>query len=187
MPGIGPLDQLQQVHELNRAFLDLLQTRVRQQRSCLGLPVAAREAVGVAASALLDGVACFPRALFQLTLAAAPGVKLGADFDEAEHELKLSILLAARSTSRHSSYQARLLFGLPAADAERLRASPLSDLQRSACEPGTLNCAFADWPWFWLALFTATRPELRRHLTLLALQPDIECEWPRRRPPQPST
>ena len=35
-----------------------------------------------------------------------------ADFDEEEHALCLSILLAARQTSRHSAYQARLLFGL---------------------------------------------------------------------------
>jgi hypothetical protein len=184
MSRTAALDQLQQVHELNRAFLGLLQSRVRQQRACLELPPGVRAVIGGASCALLDSVACFPRALFDLR----PGVRAqpppnGGDLDDAERELCLSILLAARGTSRHSAYQARLLFGLDAPGIERLSAAQLSDLQQLACVPGTLLCAFRDRRWFWDGLLTATRPELRRQLTLMALQPALVLGWPRRRPP----
>jgi len=186
MSRTAALDQLQQVHELNRAFLGLLQTRARQQRSCLGLPPGVQALVAGAAGGLLDSVASFPRALFELRFgvrAQPPGT---VDFDEAERELCLSILFEARSTSRHSAYQARLLFGLDPAGIERLSAAPLSDLQQLACVPAALQCAFCERSWFWHGLLTATRPELRRQLTLMALQPAIVLGWPRRRAPQAS-
>jgi hypothetical protein len=186
MTRTAALDQLQQVHELNRAFLGLLQSRVRQQRSCLELPPGVRVVLAGAAGGLLDSVASFPRVLFELHFRVCAQPPRGVDFDEAERELCLSILLAARSTSRHSAYQARLLFGLDAAGIERLSAAPLSDLQQVACIPGALQCAFRDRTWFWHGLLTATRPELRRQLTLMALQPAIVLGWPRRRAPQAS-
>jgi hypothetical protein len=142
--------------------------------------------VTAAAGPLLDGVAQFPRALFRLGHGAQPwrvGSAAAADFDEPEHRLCLSILFAARHTCRHSGYQARLLFGLEAADVERLQASPLAELQQYACAPGMLQCAFADQHWFWHQLFTTTRPELRRQLTLIALQPSLAITWPPRRAP----
>jgi hypothetical protein len=185
MSRTAALDQLQQVHELNRAFLGLLQSRVRQQRGCLELPSGARAVIGAAPGALLDSVACFPRALFELRVGArAPLRPDGGDLDDAERELCLSVLLAARATSRHSVYQARLLLGLDAAAIDRLAAAQLSDLQQIACVPGTLRCAFRERSWFWHGLLTATRPEVRRQLTLMALQPAIVLGWPRRRPPQ---
>jgi hypothetical protein len=182
----GALDQLHQVHELNRAFLGLLQSRLLDHRSCLGLPPAAHAAVAAAAGPLLDAVAAFPRALFRLGHGARTWPACADDansFDAAEHHLCWSILFAARHTSRHSGYQARLLFGLEAADVERLRASPLAELQQHACAPGVLKCAFAEQPWFWQQLFTTTRPELRRQLMLMALQPSLTIAWPQRRPP----
>ncbi|HEY3516736.1 MAG TPA: hypothetical protein VGL98_06775 [Gammaproteobacteria bacterium] len=182
----GALDQLHQVHELNRAFLGLLQTRLLEHRSCLGLPKPAHAAVATAAGSLLDGVAGFPRALFRVGLGTRAWPACADDaasFDEAEHHLCWSILFAARHTSRHSGYQARLLFGLEPADVERLRASPLAELQQHACAPGVLKCAFAERQWFWRQLITTTRPELRRQLTLMALQPSLAIAWPQRRPP----
>jgi hypothetical protein len=182
----GALDQLQQVHELNRAFLGLLQSRLRERRSSLGLPAPAHAAVAAAAGPVLDGIAAFPRALFRLGLGARAWpacADAAADFDVAEHHVCLSILLAARYTSRHSGFQARLLFGLEAADVELLRASPLADLQQHACAPAVLKCAFSEPPWFWQQLFTTTRPELRRQLALIALQPCPAIAWPQRRPP----
>jgi hypothetical protein len=143
--------------------------------------------VTAAAGALLDGVAAFPRALFRLVHGAPTtlaGADDGADFDEPEHHLCLSILFAARHTCRHSSYQARLLFGLEAADVERLQSSPLAQLQQRACAPGVLKCAFAEHYWFWHGIFTTTRPELRRQLTLMALQPSTAIAWPSRRGPR---
>ena len=181
----GALDQLHQVHELNRAFLGLLQVRLQGGRPCLGLPAPAHAVVTAAAGPVLDGVAEFPRALFRLGQGARtwPACSDAAvDFDEAEHRLCLSILFAARHTCRHSSYQARLLFGLEAADVERLQASPLAELQQHACAPGMLKCAFVEHHWFWHQLFT-TRPELRRQLTLMALQPSLAIAWPPRRAP----
>ena len=185
----GALDQLHQVHELNRAFLGLLQSRVREGRSALELPTPAHAALAAAGGPLLEGVASFPRALFRVILGARPWPACAddaADFDEAEHHLCLSVLFAARHTSRHSGYQARLLFGLDPADVERLRASSLSDMQQHACSPGVLKCAFGERAWFWQQLFTTTRPELRRQLTLIALQPSLAAGWPQRRPPQPA-
>jgi hypothetical protein len=189
MPKPAALDQLQHVHELNRAFVALLQSRVLARRSCLGLPASAQAAVAAAPGSLLEGVAVFPCALFQVRLGerAWPAcAEAAADFDDAERSLNLSILFAARQASRESPYQARLLFGLLPTDVERLRTSSLGEVQQLACAPGVLRCAFAERDWFWFQLFTATRPEQRRQLTLMALQPCVSIGWPQRRPPQPA-
>jgi hypothetical protein len=188
MSTTGVLDHLQQVQELNRVFLGLLQSRVREQRSCLGLPAVVLPPLRIASPELLDACARFPRALFRLALDSRLRVPLssGGSYDEAEHALCLSILLAMRHTSRHSSYQARLLLGLDVADIEALSVLPLPNLQRLACAPGLLQCAFVECRWFWPALLTATRPEVRRQLTLMALQPRAQPLWPQRKPPQAS-
>ena len=93
------LDQLQQVQELNRVFLELLQERVRGQRGSLGLPPGVGQAIAIATGPLLDGVAGFPRALFYVDVGSQlrPACT-DADFDEAEHDVCLSILFAARHT-----------------------------------------------------------------------------------------
>jgi len=185
MPKTAALDQLHQVHELNRAFVGLLQARVLERRPCLALPASAHAAVAAAPASVLEGVAAFPCALFQVRLTSR-AVDARADFDDAERHLCLSILFAVRQASRESPYQARLLFGLEPADIERLRSSALADVQQLASVPGALRCAFGERDWFWLQLFTATRPELRRQLTLMALQPCLAMGWPQRRPPQPT-
>jgi hypothetical protein len=185
----GNLDHLQQVLELNRAFVGLMQARVLGERHSFGLPSAARGALRFASQPLLDAVAAFPRALFRLELVPSSRAlrgELATGHDEAEHDLTLSILHAARHTSRHSIYQARLLYGLTAMEVAGLGALSLTDLQRLAGVPGVLQCAFRDRLWFWQGLLTATRPEVRRQLTLMALQPGISLDWPQRRPPHAS-
>lgn len=184
----GALDPFQQVHELNRAFLGLLQSRVRQRRPCLGLPESAHPALAAAGTPLLEGVAAFPRALFQLQVAKGirPARHDAGALDEEEHGLRFSILFAARQKSRESAYQARLLFGIDAADIEHLRGATLGALQQLSCVPGILECAYREQDWFWHGLITATRPELRRQLMLMALQPRVAVAWPQRRPPQPT-
>jgi hypothetical protein len=177
----GAPDQLRQVHELNRAFLEMLQSRVRAQRSCLGLPAEAQAALAAVSGPVLDAAAAFPRALFQVEVA---GPRPGAV--EAEHDLCFSIVFAARQTSRQSAYHARLLFGLARADVEHFCASGFAELRRLAGAPGVVQCAFRERRWFWQSLVTATRPELRRQLTLMALQPRVTVGWPQRRPPQPA-
>jgi hypothetical protein len=182
----GALDQLHQVHELNRAFLGLLQSRLRERRSCLGLPALAQPAVAAADGALLEWASAFPRALFRVNFGARAWPACADDaaqFDEAEHHLCLSVLFVMRHTSRQSGYQARLLFGLEPPEVERLCASSLAEMQQHACAPGVLKCAFGERPWFWQRFFTAVRPEMRRQLTLMALQPSLAAGWPRRRPP----
>jgi hypothetical protein len=186
MLKLGALDQLPQVQELNRAFLGLLQARVRQQGPCLGLPAAAQTVLAVAGAPLLEAMASFPLVLFQIRLRWRPRAEAALHFDEAEHELCLLALHAARNASRHSAYQARLLFGLEAADVQQLGTASLAALQQLAAIPGVLQCAFCERRWFWHDLFTATRPELRRQLTLMALQPAVELGWPPRRPPHAS-
>lgn len=189
MPTPANLDHLQQVQELNRAFLGLLQARVREQRYCFGLPEAGRTALHQASVELLDAVALFPGALFGLDpTPSSPrrGFGVVSGHDQAEHDLSLFVLLAARDASRQSTYQARLLFGLSALEVTTLARLSFSEVQRFASEPRLLQCAFTDRPWFWPGIFTATRPELRRQLMLMALQPRVALEWPRRRPPQPT-
>ena len=189
MPMSPNLDHLQQLQELNRAFLAFIQSRLREQLDCLGLPAAARSALRLASPALLDAVAAFPQALFRLRLgpSVSPVLHDAACFagDAALHDMCSAILWSARYTSWHSAYQARLLFGLEAAEIQRLRALPLAELQRLAWTPGILQCAFIDKHWLWQWLLRATQPEARQQLTLLALQPGIERDWPQRRPPQP--
>jgi hypothetical protein len=182
MLKLGALDQLPQVHELNRAFLALLQSRARQHGPCLGLPTSAEAVLAVAAPPVIEAVASFPHVLFQIRLGGRPS-KPGLPLDEAEHELCLLALHAARSASRESAYQARLLYGLEAADVRQLGTTSLAALQQLAAVPGVLQCAFSERRWFWEGLFTATRPELRRQLTLMALQPAVALGWPPRRPP----
>ena len=189
MSTTGALDHLQQVQELNRVFLGLLQSRAREQRSCLGLPAQVLPPLRIASPELLDACARFPRALFQFALdsrSRAPASIPEGIYDEAEHDLCLSILLAMRHASRQSVYQARLLLGLELAEIEGLSALPLPNLQRLACAPGLLRCAFGECRWFWPALLTATRPEVRRQLMLMALQPRAQSAWPQRKPPQAS-
>jgi hypothetical protein len=185
----GNLDHLQQVQELNRAFLGLLQARIHDVRPCFGLPPPVRPILRRATTELIDAVALFPRALFRLAM--TPGERrergdLTAYHDEPEHELVLSMLLAARHASRQSTFEARLLFGLEGHDVATLSALPLVDLQRLASTPGVLQCALRERYWFWHGLLTATRPELRRQLTLMALQPGVAVDWPSRRPPHAS-
>ncbi len=66
MPATVRLEHLEPVHELNRSFLGFLQSRARVERDCLGLPATAHPPLRAADGTLLDNVAQFPRALFQV-------------------------------------------------------------------------------------------------------------------------
>jgi hypothetical protein len=185
MPPTPPsLDQLQQVHELNRLFLTYLQTRVRADGECLGLPELARPILRRASSEWLAAVAEFPRALFDLTLderAAQTRDPLRSRDDAARHALCLTILLCAWTLSRQSVYQARLLLALEPRTIQRLRTMQLSDLQQVAHGRELVHCAFAGRDWLWSELLTDPRPEMRQQLALIALQPGLPRDWPARR------
>src|SRR5690606_12826983 len=99
MQTTAPLDQLDQVQELNRTFVGFLQNRARANGDCLGLPNAMHATLRNADPSLLDAVATVPQALFTLELDArhwssdeAPDVEL--------HEVCSAILWGARYASR---------------------------------------------------------------------------------------
>ena len=136
----GALDQLQQVHELNRAFLGLLQSRLR------AAPLVPRAAgrrpprVGGGRRPLLEGVAVVPaRAVSRATSVArvAACATRRRDFDEAEHDLVLldPVRGAAdeppQRLSRAVAFRPR---GAPTSSG--FARSPLADLQQLACAPG---------------------------------------------------
>ena len=178
-------DQLEHVQELNRLFLTVLQSCVQNKLDCLGLPSGARSALRSASGALLDSVADFPRALFQICLddheAADGHTAPTTRIETIRQSMNLTILLCAWTFSRQSVYQARFLLGLESRGIQRLRALQLTDLQRLALTPQLVICAFAHREWLWTELLTETRPETRRQLALIALQPGIEQEWPFKR------
>lgn len=184
MQTTAPLDQLDQVQELNRTFVGFLQNRARANGDCLGLPNAMHATLRNADPSLLDAVATVPQALFTLELDArhwssdeAPDVEL--------HEVCSAILWGARYASRQSPYQAGLLFRLSPQQIQRLRTLSVAELQKLAWSQNLLRCSFAERDWIWQWLFSATQPELRAQLTLVALQPGVERDWPQRRAAHP--
>lgn len=187
MSATAHLEHLDQLRELNRLFLDLLKLRAQTDGDCLGLPEGAVAALRAADRRLLDNTAEFPHALFRIEFEwpldlegeSAPT----GERDVHRHELALSILLAARQTSRQSPYQARFSFGLEVAQIQAFRSISLPDVQRLACVSDVVTCAFARQDWLWRGLLTDARPESRRHLALVALQPRLNRDWPQRRPP----
>jgi len=189
MTATARLEHLEPVHELNRSFLGFLQSRARVEGDCLGLPATAHSPLRAADGALLDNVAQFPRALFEVRCDGGAERESAAvgERDARYQELALSILLAARQTSRQSPYQAQLLLGLGVAQVELLRALTLPDLARLAAVSDVVQCAFSGQDWIWLGILTDTRPESRRQLALIALQPGLARDWPQRRPAHPVT
>ena len=151
----------------------------------LGFPAAARGVLRAASRTQLDTIAEFPRALFRISLDEDSETErvdpLHGASDALRHSLHLSILHYARTFSRQSVYQARFLFGLESRTIAQLRSLQLVDLQRFAARSRLVTCAFAARGWLWVELFTETRPEARRHLALIALQPGLEQDWPTRR------
>jgi hypothetical protein len=185
------LDQLQQVHELNRLFLTYLQSRALEGRDCLGLPDAARSLLAKTNADELGTIAEFPRALFDIELDGHRGAPardpLRSRDESMRHALYLMIALCAWSLSRQSSYQARLLLGLESRTIQRFRAFQLSQLQPLSYLPNLVQCAFKERDWLWTGLLLDSRPEARRRLALVALQPGVPRDWPGRRAKQLST
>lgn len=166
---------LEQVVELNRLFLRLLKSRATKARPCLGLDAATARRLGELSDARLDALAELPRALFRLNLdteALPPGESSGgAAMDGATRSLQLAALLTAWNFSRRSIYTARLFLGLSALEITTLSALTLSDLPPLAATDGLVSAAFEDTRWLWRELLEQSRPEQRRRLLLVALQP----------------
>lgn len=177
MPPTATHDaDLDQVVELNRLFLRLLQTRAEEGKPCLGLERAVARRLGVVPPERLDALAELPRALFRLNLdpSRRPGSvspDRRAALDSATQSLQLTVLLTAWNFSRRSTYAARLFLGLNSAQVAALRMQPLSDLPQLAATDGLVGCAFERTAWLWQELLSAAHPEQRRRLLLVALQP----------------
>ena len=172
--GCNDLDEVQ---ELNRLFLEFLQTRARASDDCLGLGRRVAGLLQTAAAARLDAMAAFPRALFRLESHQAesppildPGADVGARSRQA---LQLTILHSAWNMSRRNAYGARLFLGLDEAHIRRLRIMPLSELPAMSAYGGVVTCGFLEAPWLWKELLTEMRPESRRQLLLIGLQPQV--------------
>ncbi len=175
---------LEEVHQLNGLFLDFLRSRVRTGGDCLGLPVNAARLLGKVPPEHLDAIVAFPTALFRLDLDVLETPRVldpAADLeDPAKFALQHGILHSARSLCRHRPYAARLFLGLGDKEIRRLRRMPLNELRELAALPGILRCAHCESVRLWEGLLSETRPESRRVLFLLGLQPKLDriCEAP---------
>jgi hypothetical protein len=170
-------EELDEIHELNRVFLSYLKQRMEVRGDALELPAAALAALALASSAVLDRAAQFPRALFRLRFESWASWSLmdpaPTAIDPAQQAVQLTLLISASHLSRRSAYAARLFLGLTDAEVRRLRESSIGDLHRMALSSYLVGCAFAETNWLWPELLRDSRPEHRRQLSLIALQPNV--------------
>lgn len=178
-------EQIEQVHELNRAFLRYLQTCAHEGLDMLDLPLRAKAVLAATRPEVLDGIAQFPCSLFRLNIEEDAGARRTSAAqlvmkrnESMRHSVSLAILMSAWTFSRQSACQARLLLGMDLRTIARLRGAQVTDLQDLALQPRLVLCAFPAWEWLWIELLTETRPEIRRQLALIALQPGLEHGWP---------
>src|SRR5690606_20405481 len=124
------------------------------------------------------------RGLFQLQITGAAGAPAARFYSSPlpARILEMTIAYCAGSTSRESVYHARLFFGLGAEVIHTLRTTPLSELPRLAISRANVVCAFQEAEWLWRQLLVETRPEARRQLVLVALQPPLPSAQTIRRP-----
>ncbi|SRR5690606_24276082 len=176
-----PAESLEQIHELNRLFLRSLQQRKVEALRSIGFPSGAMTALKEASPERLDTIAEFPRALFDFVLDAQPAGAVAphaAALDSVpltSRILDLTIAYCAWSTSRDSAYHARLFYGLGADVIHALRMTPISKLPWLALTRARVVCAFRDAESMWRELLVETRPEARRQLVLVALQPALRA------------
>jgi hypothetical protein len=177
--------ELDEIAELNRLFLSHLRDRAGKGLDCLDLAPSAARLLTRVPGMRLESAALFPRALFRLHLrwADEPApAEQGESSAPAAHALQLTLLMSAWNLSRHSAYKAKLFLGLTAQQLRRLRVTPLSRLPAMASGRGLVGCAFSDDEWLWRELLTETRPEFKRQLLLMVLQPRVPEGWTMKRP-----
>jgi len=182
--GVGMLEPIPagadfaEVRALNRLFVDFLADRARRGGHCFGLGRAAVGALRAAEPASLEALAAFPRALFQVRVPRGRASRI-ADLridaaDVSRYVLQVTIVLSAWTLSRRNPYLARLLLSLEEFDVRKLRTLDLADIPAHCAAGETVVCAFAQYVWLWQKLLTETRPEARRQLLLIALQPRVD-------------
>ena len=171
-----PISVLDEVRQLNQYFLEFLRERLAQDEA-YGLPGTAAELLEKAPAGQIDNAARFPRALFRLCLPPripTPAIEPLTLAQGARGQvLKLVLLNAACNFSRMSGYTARLLLRLSDEDVFRFRAAEVGDIVAWSRYDGLVRAAFDDLGWLWQLLLTENRPEYRRRLMLIGLQPDL--------------
>jgi len=170
-----PISALEEVRQLNQFFLEFLRERLAHNEY-FGLPAVAAELLVRANAEQIDHAARFPRALFRLCLppqiSAAVIEPLAIAQGARGQVLKLVLLNAARNFSRMSGYTARLLLRLSDDDVLRFRAAEVDEIVAWSRSDGLVQAAFGELGWLWRELLTENRPEYRRRLLLIGLQPD---------------
>jgi len=167
---------LEEVYELNRLFLNFLKTQIENRGDVMGLPPEAICILQRSEPAALERIAEFPRALFRVGFSAVgaaddpPLVKAGRIDAPGRQALQLTIFHSLRNACRQSAYRARAFFGLSLRDIHCLRTMTLFDLPNFALD-SELGCAFENRPWLWEALLNADDTASRRRLFLVAFQP----------------
>ena len=175
-------DDFAEIRALNRLFVDFLAGRARRGGDCLGLGRAAVSALRAADPASLDTLAEFPRALFQVRVPRGRACRVAdmqADAtDVSRYVLKVTILHSAWALSRRNPYLAKLLLGLEDQEVQALVTFDLAEIPARCTAAETVVCAFAQYAWLWHKLLTESRPEARRQLLLIALQPRLDATLP---------
>jgi hypothetical protein len=178
MSSMQPTFQaIEEVRQANRLFLEFLRSRPALATEHFHLSRAVADALLAASQIEIDRAASFPRALFRLQLPRmAPGAVLDAHELAAAPDrrvLQIALLQSAWTLCRTSGYSARLLLRLDDDAIARFRHAELRDVLLMSLANDVLHAAFDELDWIWRELLTETRPELRRRLLLLGLQPDL--------------
>jgi hypothetical protein len=171
-----PISALEEIRQLNQFFLEFLREQIKRNEP-FGLSSDLRQLLAHASVEQLDQAARFPRALFSIRIPEdhpiAPVEPLALAEEPRGQVLKLVLLNAARNFSRMSGYSARLLFRLGDNEVARLRVAEVDEIVAWSRLDGLVRPAFDDLGWLWRELLTEARPEYRRRLLLIGLQPDL--------------
>lgn len=175
-----PLPALDEIRQLNRLFLGFVREQPAVAINRFGLSSTAAGLLENATADQIDRAARLPRALFRLSL-PAPGTGCVMDpraliCESGERVLELVLLNSARNLSRMSGYAARLLLRLTDYEVSRLRVAEVDEVVSMALANDVLQAAFEDLDWIWRELLTEARPEFRRRLLLIGLQPDFSIQ-----------
>lgn len=169
LPGID------EIRQANRLFLGYLRSRPRVAIEHFGLPESAVRLLKRASQEQIDQVAAFPRALFRLVVPVPGAIREAISLSDESGLciLQVALLLNAWTLSRQSGYSARLLLRLDDDSIRQLRDAQMSELLELSHVGEVVRAAYDDLGWIWQQLLIESRPERRRRLLLLGLQPEF--------------
>ena len=167
------------VRELNRLFLSFLHNRAHERLGCLGLNDTTVATLRATPPVVLEQLAYYPGALFRLKLDALRAPLDDArpfSADPAQLSLQSGILNGVWHLAQRSTFGVRLHLAMRDADVDLLRSMPLLELSRLALTVELVGCAYLESEWVWTELLTETRPEYRRYLLLVGMQPNVAAD-----------